>query len=86
MKMLTDEGSLEGVAACDAGCGTGCLSFPQAKQGALVTASDISAAMVAEVEKQARDELLSGKDDGLPAPMMPKFEVKDLESLDEKWV
>ena len=28
MKMLTDEGSLEGVAACDAGCGTGCLSFP----------------------------------------------------------
>ncbi|KAJ9676507.1 hypothetical protein PVL29_021836 [Vitis rotundifolia] len=85
MKMLTDEGSLEGVTVCDAGCGTGCLSIPLAKQGAVVTASDISAAMVAEAEKQAREELLSGKDDGLPAPLMPKFEVKDLESLDGKY-
>ncbi|KAL6319551.1 hypothetical protein AAG906_014227 [Vitis piasezkii] len=85
MKMLTDERSLEGVTVCDAGCGTGCLSIPLAKQGAIVTASDISAAMVAEAEKQAREELLSGKDDGLPAPVMPKFEVKDLESLDGKY-
>ncbi|RVX17988.1 Magnesium protoporphyrin IX methyltransferase, chloroplastic [Vitis vinifera] len=82
MKMLTDE------------------------SGAIVTASDISAAMVAEAEKQvsftpncrlnchnglpkqialAREELLSGRDDGLPAPVMPKFEVKDLESLDGKY-
>ncbi|KAL6323306.1 hypothetical protein AAG906_029313 [Vitis piasezkii] len=86
MKTLTDEGSLEGVTVCDARCGTGCLSFPLAKQGALVTASDISAAMVVEVDKQPREELLSGKDDGPPAPVMPKFEVKDLESLDGKWV
>ncbi|CBI15753.3 unnamed protein product, partial [Vitis vinifera] len=51
----------------------------------LTDESDISAAMVAEAEKQAREELLSGRDDGLPAPVMPKFEVKDLESLDGKY-
>ncbi len=85
MKMLTEERSLEGVTVCDAGCGTGCLSIPLAKQGAIVMASDISAAMVAEAEKQAGEELLSGKDNGLPAPVMPKFEVKDLESLDGKY-
>lgn len=52
MKMLTDEGKLEGVTVCDAGCGTGCLAIPLAKEGAIVTAADISAAMVAEAEKQ----------------------------------
>lgn len=52
MEMLTDEAPLEGVTVCDAGCGTGCLSIPLAKQGAVVSASDISAAMVAEAEKQ----------------------------------
>ena len=51
-----------------------------------MTTNDISAAMVVEVDKQAREELLNGKDDGLLAPVMPKFEVKDLESLDGKWV
>ncbi|KAF5932829.1 hypothetical protein HYC85_029000 [Camellia sinensis] len=83
--MLIDEGSLEGVTVCDAGCGTGCLSIPLAKQGAIVSASDISAAMVAEAEKQAREELLTSKDELSPAPVMPKFEVKDLESLDGKY-
>lgn len=52
MKMLKDEGSLKGVSVCDAGCGTGLLSIPLAKEGAIVSASDISAAMVAEAEKQ----------------------------------
>jgi magnesium-protoporphyrin O-methyltransferase len=52
IKMLTDEGSLRGVTVCDAGCGTGSLSIPLAKEGAIVSASDISAAMVAEAEKQ----------------------------------
>lgn len=52
MKMLTDDGPLSGVTVCDAGCGTGCLSIPLAKEGAIVSASDISAAMVAEAEKQ----------------------------------
>lgn len=52
MKMLTEEGSLQGVTVCDAGCGTGCLSIPLAKEGAIVSASDISASMVAEAQKQ----------------------------------
>ena len=50
--MLTDDGSLRGVTVCDAGCGTGSLSIPLAKEGAIVTATDISAAMVAEAQKQ----------------------------------
>lgn len=52
IQMLTDGGSLKGVTVCDAGCGTGSLSIPLAKEGAVVSASDISAAMVAEAEKQ----------------------------------
>ncbi|XVE56498.1 hypothetical protein DITRI_Ditri04bG0015200 [Diplodiscus trichospermus] len=83
MKMLTDEGSLKGVTVCDAGCGTGCLAVPLAKEGAVVSASDISAAMVAEAEKQAEEQLAVGNGD--IAPVMPKFEVKDLESLDGKY-
>ncbi|KAL8117511.1 magnesium protoporphyrin IX methyltransferase, chloroplastic [Apium graveolens] len=85
MKMLKDDGGLSGVTVCDAGCGTGCLSIPLAKEGAVVSASDISAAMVAEAEKQAREELLSGEGKLSPAPVLPKFEVKDLESLDGKY-
>lgn len=54
MKMLSDEGSLKGVTVCDAGCGTGNLAIPLAKEGAIVSASDISAAMVAEAKKQVR--------------------------------
>uniref|UniRef100_A0A803NDV6 F-box domain-containing protein n=1 Tax=Chenopodium quinoa TaxID=63459 RepID=A0A803NDV6_CHEQI len=46
--MLKEDGSLSGVSVCDAGCGTGSLSIPLAKEGALVCASDISAAMVQE--------------------------------------
>ncbi|XVE63764.1 hypothetical protein DITRI_Ditri07aG0046100 [Diplodiscus trichospermus] len=83
MKMLTDEGSLQGVTVCDAGCGTGCLAIPLAKEGAIVSASDISAAMVAEAEKQTREQLAVGNGD--ISPVMPKFEVKDLESLDGKY-
>ncbi|MTV28895.1 methyltransferase domain-containing protein, partial [Nitriliruptoraceae bacterium ZYF776] len=50
MKMLTDEGSLKDVSVCDAGCGTGLLSIPLAKQGAVVFASDISSSMVSEAQ------------------------------------
>ena len=31
---------------------------------------------------QAREQLLASEDNDLPAPVMPKFEAKDLESLD----
>ncbi|KAK7318340.1 hypothetical protein RJT34_03039 [Clitoria ternatea] len=81
--MLKDEGSLQGVTVCDAGCGTGSLSIPLAKEGAIVSASDISAAMVAEAQKQAKEQLVASGD--RPAPVIPKFVVKDLESLDGKY-
>ncbi|KAL6177695.1 hypothetical protein ACLB2K_049220 [Fragaria x ananassa] len=81
MKMLLDEGPLAGLTVCDAGCGTGCLAIPLAKEGAVVTASDISAAMVAEAEKQAREQLDLGKE----GVILPKFEVSDLESLGGKY-
>ncbi|WCJ36346.1 magnesium-protoporphyrin IX methyltransferase [Euphorbia peplus] len=79
LKMLTDERSLDGVTVCDAGCGTGLLAIPLAKEGAVVSASDISAAMVAEAQSKAKEQLEAvGK-------ALPKFEVKDLESLDGKY-
>lgn len=81
LKMLTDEGPLKGISVCDAGCGTGSLSIPLAKQGAVVCASDISAAMVAEAQTKAKEELSNGSSE----IVMPKFEVKDLESLDGKY-
>ncbi|CAH9104761.1 unnamed protein product [Cuscuta europaea] len=86
MKMLTDEGFLRGVTVCDAGCGTGCLSIPLAKEGAIVSASDISAAMVSEAKEKAEEELSKRRDgDKLPTMVMPKFAVKDLESLEGKY-
>ncbi|GMN60478.1 hypothetical protein TIFTF001_029568 [Ficus carica] len=80
LKMLADDVPLRGVTVCDAGCGTGSLSIPLAKEGAVVFSSDISAAMVAEAEKQATEQLA-----GLENVSIPKFEVKDLESLDGKY-
>ncbi|KAI4336392.1 hypothetical protein L6164_014925 [Bauhinia variegata] len=85
LQMLKDEGSLQGVTICDAGCGTGSLSIPLAKEGAIVCSTDISASMVAEAEKQAKEQLASSKDGVSAEPVMPKFEVKDLESLDGKY-
>ncbi|CAI9113743.1 OLC1v1014409C1 [Oldenlandia corymbosa var. corymbosa] len=85
LKMLLDEGSLQGVTVCDAGCGTGSLSIPLAKEGAIVYASDISASMVSEAQKKAQEELLKGENGSSPVPVLPKFEVKDLESLDGKY-
>ena len=52
MKMLTDEGSLRGVTVCDAGCNTGLVSIPLAKEGAIVSTSDISSSMVSEAHKR----------------------------------
>ncbi|KAL8139205.1 hypothetical protein V2J09_005206 [Rumex salicifolius] len=80
LKMLSDEGSLQGVTVCDAGCGTGSLSIPLAKLGAVVSASDISASMVAEAQKKASEELANATE-----IVMPKFEVNDLESVKGKF-
>ncbi|KAL6004308.1 hypothetical protein ACLOJK_004857 [Asimina triloba] len=83
LKMLKDDRPLRGVTVCDAGCGTGSLSIPLAREGAVVSASDISAAMVAEAERQAAEEMKDAVRDGNVT--MPKFEVKDLEGLEGKY-
>ncbi|XP_021719247.1 magnesium protoporphyrin IX methyltransferase, chloroplastic-like [Chenopodium quinoa] len=83
--MLKEDGSLSGVSVCDAGCGTGSLSIPLAKEGALVCASDISAAMVQEAQAKAKEELQITDTSPSSNIVMPKFEVKDLESLDGKY-
>lgn len=72
MLMLKDEGSLAGVTVCDAGCGTGSLSIPLAKEGAIVSASDISAAMVAEAEMKV-------------SSLSPSNPFKMLDSLDRNF-
>lgn len=80
MAMLKDCGTpLAGMSVCDAGCGTGSLSVPLAKEGARVYAADISAAMVQEAQSKARQEL--GPENG----NLPEFAVKDLESLEGKF-
>jgi magnesium-protoporphyrin O-methyltransferase len=71
---LQEQGELESRSFCDAGCGVGSLSLPLARLGAgSVLASDLSAAMVAEAERRAAEEGMSG--DRL------RFAVSDLESL-----
>ncbi|KAJ0964088.1 hypothetical protein J5N97_029210 [Dioscorea zingiberensis] len=75
--MLKDDGPLAGVTICDAGCGTGSLSIPLAREGAVVTATDISAAMVDEARRRALEELSEAQ--------IPKFDVSDLEGLQGKW-
>ena len=43
---IEQDGGLDGVTVCDAGCGTGALAIPLALRGARVLGSDISEAMV----------------------------------------
>ena len=74
MGWFHEDGNLEGLTCCDAGCGVGSLSIPLARAGAKVYASDISAKMVEEARRRAED-VLAGQN-------LPRFEVKDLESLE----
>ncbi|KAF8732756.1 hypothetical protein HU200_015093 [Digitaria exilis] len=61
LSMLRDSPlDLAGATVCDAGCGTGSLSIPLAAEGADVLASDISAAMVSEAQRQAPTSMPSG--------------------------
>lgn len=78
IQMLKDDRPLSGVTICDAGCGTGSLAIPLAQEGAIVTASDISEAMVSEARSKAENVLK-------PDSVFPTFEVKDLESLEGKY-
>ncbi|MGK7889853.1 MAG: magnesium protoporphyrin IX methyltransferase [Leptolyngbyaceae cyanobacterium] len=73
MEWLKDDGNLAGLTVCDAGCGVGSLSLPMAKEGATVSASDISEKMVGEARERAIAELGQSTN--------PVFETKDLEGL-----
>lgn len=84
LSMLRDSPlQLAGATVCDAGCGTGSLAIPLAAEGADVLASDISAAMVSEAQRQAQLALAS-QPAGSPF-RMPRFEVRDLESLQGRY-
>eukprot|EP00271_Cylindrocystis_brebissonii_P013485 TRINITY_DN33334_c0_g1_i1.p1 TRINITY_DN33334_c0_g1~~TRINITY_DN33334_c0_g1_i1.p1 ORF type:complete len:369 (+),score=82.97 TRINITY_DN33334_c0_g1_i1:131-1237(+) len=74
---------LEGVTICDAGCGTGSLSIPLALEGASVSASDISSSMVEEAARRAEAALASAQ--GPKKGVLPKFEAKDLESVNGRF-
>ncbi|CAN6166441.1 unnamed protein product [Urochloa humidicola] len=85
LSMLRDSSlPLSGATVCDAGCGTGSLAIPLAAEGADVLASDISAAMVSEAERQAQLALASQPAAG-SLFRMPRFEVRDLESLEGRY-
>jgi magnesium-protoporphyrin O-methyltransferase len=84
LAMLRDSPlQLAGATVCDAGCGTGSLAIPLAAAGADVLASDISAAMVSEAQRQAQ-AALAAQPAGSPF-RMPRFEVRDLESLEGRY-
>eukprot|EP00929_Paragymnodinium_shiwhaense_P052504 TRINITY_DN26301_c1_g1_i1.p1 TRINITY_DN26301_c1_g1~~TRINITY_DN26301_c1_g1_i1.p1 ORF type:complete len:338 (+),score=103.43 TRINITY_DN26301_c1_g1_i1:82-1095(+) len=73
----SDDFDLSGRTVCDAGCGTGSLSIPLAARGALVSGSDISAAMAGEAAKRAEVALK----DAPKVKELPKFKTLDLEAL-----
>ncbi|KAF0902347.1 hypothetical protein E2562_016198 [Oryza meyeriana var. granulata] len=84
LSMLRDSPvPLAGATVCDAGCGTGSLAIPLAAEGASVLASDISAAMVAEAQRQAEAAQAAAPPS---SPFrIPRFEVRDLESLEGRY-
>eukprot|EP00250_Pteridium_aquilinum_P005715 c15769_g2_i1 orf=159-1193(+) len=75
--------SLEGVTICDAGCGTGSLTIPLMLEGAIVNASDISAAMVSEAKSKVSEAM--GASNATKPIKPPVFETNDLESLKGKY-
>ena len=72
----SDGTAAAGEKFCDAGCGVGSLALPLAKRGAIVSASDISAAMVQEAAKRAEQAGLSET---------TSFKTSDLENIEGKY-
>ena len=74
---LQNDGNLQGLSICDAGCGVGSLSIPLAQMGALVYGSDISEKMVEEAQKRAQQSLGFRN--------LPTFMAQDLEKLSGRY-
>jgi len=66
----------DGVTVADVGCGVGSLALPLADAGAVVSASDISAAMVEEATKRAASLNMSDR---------VTFVTNDLEALEGEY-
>lgn len=77
MGWLCQDGNLQGMMVCDAGCGVGSLAIPLAREGARVYASDISAKMVEEASERSAAVLM--------ADQLPSFMVQDLEDLSGRY-
>jgi magnesium-protoporphyrin O-methyltransferase len=77
---IDEDGDAEGMTFADAGCGVGSLSIPLAQRGGIVSASDISQAMVEEAAVRAAD-LLGAE----TAVKQCSFAVSDLEDLSGKY-
>lgn len=73
---LRQEGGVQGVSVADCGCGTGSLAIPLALQGARVSGSDISEAMVQEASRRF-DAAAKGSKDAVA----PQWTAADLESV-----
>lgn len=73
---LRQEGGVRGVTVADCGCGTGSLAIPLALQGARVSGSDISDAMVQEASRRF-DAAAKGSKDAVA----PEWQAADLESV-----
>lgn len=74
LKWVDQDGNANGLSFCDAGCGVGSLTLPLLDRGAVVTASDISDAMVKEAERRGLEAI---------PEKMPNvtFSTLDLESI-----
>lgn len=82
LKWVDEEGGVEGLTIADCGCGTGSLAVPLATRGAVLSASDISSAMVGEAESRYQEAVKNGA----KAPSVaPKWESSDLESVSGKY-
>ncbi len=77
VEWLQQDGNLNEISVCDAGCGVGSLSIPLAKEGATVFASDISEKMVGEAKAKAANILEDSN--------TLTFAVEDLEALTGKY-
>lgn len=77
VEWLQQDGNLNEISVCDAGCGVGSLSIPLAKEGARVFASDISEKMVGEAKAKAANILEDTS--------KLTFAVEDLEALSGKY-
>lgn len=73
LSWLEDDGNLQDLSICDAGCGVGSLSIPLAQAGAKVNGSDISEKMIAEAKTRAEAVLENTSN--------LAFSVQDLEAL-----